>query len=134
MTVHATGMFDVTIAPLAAYNIAEGALLGRMSIDKHFHGDMEGTSQGEMLTAGGSIKNSAGYVAVERVTATLNGRSGSFALMHTGIMTRGDGKLTITVVPDSGSGDLAGISGAMNIIIAEGGQHHYEFDYEVAAP
>ena len=121
MTVHATGMFDVTIAPLAAYNSAEGALLGRMSIDKHFHGDMEGTSQGEMLTAGGSIKNSAGYVAVERVTATLNGRSGSFALMHTGIMTRGDGKLTITVVPDSGSGDFAGISGAMNIIIAEGG-------------
>lgn len=128
----ATGSFDVKLNPLTAYNDADGALLGRFSIDKQIRGDLEATSKGEMLTAGGSVKNSAGYVAVERVTGTLHGRGGSFALMHTGVMTRGDGKLTITVVPDSGTGDLAGISGSMNIIITDG-KHLYEFDYVIAA-
>jgi hypothetical protein len=78
-----------------------------MSIDKQFHGDLEGTSQGEMLTAGGSIKGSAGYVAIERVSGTLKGRRGTFALQHSGTMTRGEPQLTITVVPDSATGQLA---------------------------
>src|SRR5271165_4091355 len=100
-----------------------------MSIDKQFHGDLEGTSKGEMLGAMTEVKGSAGYVAIERVTGTLNGRSGTFVLQHSGTMTRGTQHMTITVVPDSGTGGLAGISGSMTIIIKEGGKHFYEFEY-----
>ena len=102
-----------------------------MSLDKAFHGPLEATSKGEMLTAGGSVKGSAGYVAIERVSGALNGRRGTFALQHSGTMTRGEPQLTITVVPDSGTGDLAGLSGRMTIEIA-GGAHSYGFDYALA--
>lgn len=131
MTTQARGPFDVKIAPLDVYNKDEGAGLARMSIDKHFHGDLEATSKGEMLATGSGGKGSSGgYVALERVTGTLHGRSGSFVLQHNATMTRGVPDLNIIVVPDSGSGALAGLSGKMNIIIAEG-KHSYEFDYNL---
>jgi hypothetical protein len=107
---------------------AEGGQLGRMSIDKRFHGDLEATSKGEMLTAGTSVKGSAGYVAIERVDGTLRGRSGTFVLQHSGTMTRGVPQLTVTVVPDSGTGELAGLAGRMAIVIADG-KHSYDFEY-----
>ncbi|HSE11713.1 MAG TPA: DUF3224 domain-containing protein [Rudaea sp.] len=124
----ANGTFDVKLAPLPAYNTAQGAQLGRMSIDKQFHGDLEATSRGEMLSAMSEVKGSAGYVAIEHVSGTLHGRSGSFVLQHSATMTRGAPYLSIIVVPDSGSGELAGLSGTMKIIIADG-RHSYEFDY-----
>ena len=103
---------------------------GRFLIDKQFHGDLEGTSKGQMLSAGTAVKGSAGYVAIEQVEGTLNGRKGEFVLQHTGIMTRGVPQLTITVVPDSGTDQLTGLTGKMAIIIADG-KHSYEFDYEL---
>ncbi len=132
MTHQAKGPFDVKLQALEAYNKDESVGLGRRSIDKRFHGDLEATSQGEMLSAGGAAKNSAGYVAIERVTGTLHGRSGGFTLQHFATMTRGEPYLNIVVVPDSGSGELAGLSGTMKIVIAAGGGHSYEFDYEFA--
>ena len=132
MTTHASGTFEVKISPLQPYNTAEGAMLGRLSIDKEFAGDLEATSKGEMLSAGTSVKNSAGYVAIEHVTGTLNGRTGTFVLQHNGTMTRGTGELTVTVVPDSGTGQLEGLTGSLKIIIA-GGKHSYEFDYTLPA-
>jgi uncharacterized protein DUF3224 len=125
---HATGTFDVELNPIPTYNASEGAKLGRMSIDKQFHGDLEATSQGEMLSAMTDVDGSAGYVAIERVSGTLNGRGGSFVLQHDATMTRGKQHLNIIVVPDSGSGELAGLSGTMQIMIAEG-KHSYEFEY-----
>lgn len=131
MTTQARGAFDVKVSPLEAYNKDEGANLARMSIDKQFHGDLEATSKGEMLATGSGGKGaSGGYVALERVTGTLHGRSGSFVLQHNATMTRGVPDLNIIVVPDSGTGALAGLSGKMNIIIAEG-KHSYEFDYDL---
>src|SRR5258706_10168790 len=111
----------------------EGADLGRMAIDKQFRGDLEGTSKGQMLAAGTAVKDSAGYVALERVRGTLNGRRGSFVLQHSGTLTRGAPELTITVVPDSGTEELAGLAGRMTITI-EGGKHTYDFDYEFVGP
>jgi len=133
MTMHATGPFDVKVNLLDAYNKNEGANLGRMSIDKQFHGDLEATSKGEMLTAMGSVQGSAGYVAVERVTGTLKGHHGSFALQHSSTMTRGKPSQNIIVVPDSGTGELAGLDGSMTIVIAEG-KHFYNFEYSLADP
>lgn len=127
----AKGAFDVKLQPLEAYNRSEGAGLGRMSIDKQFHGDLEATSQGEMLYAG-NTKDTGGYVAVERVTGTLQGKRGAFSLQHNATRTPADAHLDIIVVPGSGTGELAGISGKMKIVIAEGGKHYYEFDYELA--
>jgi Protein of unknown function (DUF3224) len=124
----ATGTFNVKIGSLAPYNTSEDAKLGRMSIDKQFDGDLVATSQGEMLTAGTVTQGSAGYVAIERVTGILNGRSGGFALQHNATMTRGAPYLNIVVTPDSGTGELAGISGTMRIIIDKG-NHSYEFEY-----
>ena len=131
---HASGPFDVKLAPLPAYNAAEGAHLGRMSIDKQFRGDLQATSRGEMLSAMGGVKGSAGYVAVERVTGTLHGRSGSFTLQHNATMTRGAPYLNIVVVPDSGPGELTGLTGSMKIIIGDGGKHSYEFEYALTDP
>lgn len=128
---HAKGAFDVKLQPLEAYNKSEGAGLGRMSIDKQFHGDLEAISQGEMLYAGNS-KDTGGYVAVERVTGTLQGRRGGFSLQHNATRTPGEARLDIIVVPGSGTGELAGLSGTLEIVIAEGGKHYYEFDYELA--
>jgi hypothetical protein len=131
MTTQATGTFEVKLGPLPTYENAEGSTLGRLSIDKQFRGDLEATSKGEMLSAGGSVKGSAGYVAIERVTGTLQGRSGSFTLQHSATMTRGTPQLSIIVVPDSGTGELVGLAGAMSIVIADG-KHSYVFEYSIA--
>ena len=130
MTSHATGSFDVTITPLELHHKTGNAMLGRMSIDKQFHGALEAVSAGEMLSAGTSVKGSAGYVAIELVTGILNGRSGTFVLQHNATMTRGTPSLNIIVVPDSGTGELTGLSGTMNIII-DGGKHSYDFEYRL---
>ncbi len=127
----AKGTFDVTITPQASDLSPEGPNLGRLSLDKQFYGDLVGTAKGEMITAAGlAVKESAAYSAVERVSGTLHGKTGNFALQHTGIMNRGTPTLAITVVPDSGTGALAGLTGKMDIII-EGKQHSYVFDYEL---
>jgi hypothetical protein len=128
VTTHASGTFDVKVTPQAPEDNAQDASLSRLTIDKQFHGDLAGTSNGQMLAAGTSVQGSAGYVAIEKVTGTLSGRSGSFVLQHSGTMTRGAPTLTITVVPDSGTGQLAGLAGKMTIKI-EGGKHLYEFEY-----
>lgn len=128
VTKHAIGPFEVKLNPLATYESSEGSLLGRMSIDKHFHGDLEATSKGEMLSAMTDVKGSAGYVAIERVSGTLDGRSGTFVLQHSATMTRGTPQLVITVVPDSGTDQLAGLTGTMAINIADG-KHSYDFEY-----
>jgi hypothetical protein len=129
MTMHASGTFDVKLNVQKADNTAaESAKLGRMSIEKQFHGDLEGTSAGEMLSVGTEVKGSAGYVAMERVNGTLHGRTGTFALQHSGTMTRGEPLLSVTVVPDSGTGELVGIDGKLMIKIVEK-KHFYEFDY-----
>ena len=127
MATRATGPFEVKLAP-QPQEPAGDASLGRMTIDKRFHGDLDGTSKGQMLTAGTDVKGSAAYVAIEKVDGVLHGRRGSFALQHTGIMNRGAPQLTITVVPDSGTDQLVGLSGKMMINIADG-KHSYDFDY-----
>jgi hypothetical protein len=128
MATHATGTFEVKMTPQKPDNKeAEAANLGRLSSDKQFHGDLEATSKGEMLAAG-DPKGSAGYVAMERVSGTLNGRSGTFVLQHSGTMTRGTPQLSVTVVPDSGTGQLVGLAGKMTIIISDG-KHSYDFEY-----
>jgi hypothetical protein len=129
---HATGSFDVKIAPQSD-DFLKGSSMGRMSIDKQFHGDLGATSKGEMLTGGDVAKGSAGYVAIEQVTGALNGRSGSFILQDNGTMTRGVPQLTVTVVPDSGTGQLAGLSGTMTIKITDG-KHFYDFTYTLPEP
>jgi hypothetical protein len=128
MTGHATGTFDVKVVPQAADDQSKPAAIARMSIDKQFHGGLEGTSRVEGLTAGTDVKGSAVYVAIEQFTGTLAGRKGTFLLHHTGIMTRGAPQLTVSVVPDSGTGQLVGLAGEMNIIIADG-KHSYDFAY-----
>jgi hypothetical protein len=128
VTTRAAGPFDVKLSPLALEDKTEGTMLARMSLDKQFHGDLEAVSKGEMLSAGTSVKSSAGYVAIERVSGTLNGRRGTFVLQHSGTMTRGEPQLTISVVPDSGTGELEGLAGAMTITIADG-KHSYEMHY-----
>lgn len=132
MTTVAMGKFEVKVTPQASDEVANSATLGRMSLEKTFHGDLDGTSVGTMLTASGSVKGSAGYVAVERFTGALHGRSGSFALQHSGSMNRGAPSLSITVVPDTGTEALTGISGSLKILIADG-NHSYEFAYELPA-
>jgi len=129
MTMQANGTFEVKLNVQKADNKEEeSAKLGRMSSEKQFHGDLEGTSAGEMLSVGTEVKGSAGYVAMERVSGTLHGRTGTFALQHSGTMTRGEPQLSVTVVPDSGTGELVGIAGKMTIKIVEK-KHFYEFEY-----
>ena len=128
MTSHASGTFDVKLTPLTDEAGTDSGF-GRMSIDKQFHGDLEGTSKGFMLASSATIvKGSGGYVAMERVTGTLKGRTGTFVLQHSGTMTRGTPQLSVTVVPDSGTGQLEGITGMLTIKI-DAGKHSYEFDY-----
>lgn len=130
MKASANGPFEVTLATQQPDNPpAQKAGLGRRSIDKRFHGDLEATSHGEMLAAGTGVPGSAGYVALERVSGTLHGRSGSFVLQHNGTMDRGTPTLTIGVVPDSATGELAGLRGSMRIVIDAQGGHSYAFDY-----
>lgn len=126
----ARGTFTVTLQPLAFEGQPDGSPLGRRAIDKQIAGDLVATTQGQMLSAGGTVKGSAGYVAIEHVQGTLNGRTGTFVLQHTGTMDRGTPSLRVSVVPDSGTGELTGLSGEFAIIIA-GGVHSYEFVYEL---
>jgi hypothetical protein len=128
MTRHAEGTFDVKMTPLPADDATTGTSIGRYALDKQFHGDIEGASKGEMLSAGDPSKGSAGYVAIEHITGTLHGHTGSFALQHNGSMNQGTFLLEVTVVPGTGTGELTGISGTMKIIISAG-KHSYTFDY-----
>lgn len=118
MTQSASGPFDVKITPQKPDSeVAEDAKIGRMTIDKQFHGDLEATSKGEMLATQTEVEGSAGYVAMERVTGTLHGREGTFVLQHSATMNRGVPDLSIAVVPDSGTGELKGLIGKMNIVV-----------------
>ena len=128
-----SGEFQVKLLPMDFYiKGSEGINFGRMSIDKIFSGALEATSQGEMLSAMTTTKGSAGYVAIEQVVGSLLGKKGSFVLQHFGTMNRGKDNLVLEVIPDSGSGELSGISGKMTIKI-ENGKHLYEFEYELGA-
>ena len=133
MTEHISGTFDVTMGKEAVHEAAEDSGIGRMSLDKQYHGDLDATGVGEMLAAMTGTPGSAGYVAMEFVEGTLGGRSGSFFLQHAGTMNRGQPTLSVTVVPDSGTGELTGLSGRLNIRIVEG-KHLYDFDYSFEAP
>lgn len=127
---HATGPFDVIVT--SQDDQSNDPLLNRMLLDKQYHGDLEATAKGQMLTAGTSVKGSGAYVAIEKVTGTLHGHTGTFVLQHTGTMTRNSPQLKITVVPDSGTGQLAGISGTMTIKITPDAKHSYDFEYAIA--
>ncbi len=129
MMQHATGTFEVTITP-AANDSADGVTLGRMTVAKQFAGPLTAKSHGDMLTGAGTVAGSAAYVMIERVTGTLAGKAGSFALAHIGVMDRSKPDLKVMIVPDSGSGALAGISGTLSIRI-EGGKHFYDLDYRL---
>jgi len=129
VSAHATGTFEVKLTPQPSE-----PPLGRMTFDKQLRGGLEGVSKGEMLTAGSGAKGSSGgYVALESFTGTLDGRKGSFVLQHTGTMTAGSPQLSITVVPGSGTGELVGLAGTMNITIADG-KHSYDFEYTLPSP
>jgi len=130
MSQHAKGEFEVKISALEPAFKFEENPLGRMSIDKQFHGALEATSKGEMLSAGNPAKGAGGYVAMERVSGSLHGRTGTFVLQHSGTMSHGSYQMLVTVVPDSGTGQLVGLSGTMTIII-EDGKHSYEFAYSL---
>ena len=127
MTTRASGRFDVKLEPRAPEH-DHGASIGRMTIDKNFEGDLAGTSKGQMLAFLANIGGSAAYVAMEIVSGTLHGRSGEFVLQHHGTMAHGARQLSVSVVPDSGTGELQGLVGSMAIIIS-GGEHSYTFDY-----
>lgn len=130
MTQHASGTFDVKAAAQKPdSDAAQAANFGRMSIDKVYHGDLEGTAKVEGIAVQTGVKGSAGYVAMERVTGTLKGRKGSFVLQHSGTMNKGAPSLSVTVVPDSGTDELKGLAGKLDIIIAADGKHSYEFAY-----
>lgn len=133
MSRRAVGSFDVSVKPLEAY-AQDSPGLGRMSIDKQYHGDIDGTGRGEMLTGMTDVKDSGVYVAVERVTGAVHGKKGTFIVHHTGVVARGAQDLRITVVPDSGTGDLTGLTGTLAIDIAPDGTHTYCFDYALPEP
>lgn len=130
MSTRIRGVFDVEMIPQPADEAAAGRYIGRMRLDKRYHGELEADSQGQMLAFRSGVAGSAGYVAMERVEGVLAGRRGSFVLQHSGIMDRGTPKLFLQVVPDSGDEELTGLSGSMAIDIADG-KHYYDFDYEL---
>ena len=125
----ASGTFAVKVSPQAP-DEGDTSGVGRLLLDKEFQGDLAATSKGQMLAVGTAVEGSAGYVAMEQVKGSLNGKNGSFALQHFGKMTRGTPELNVTVVPDSGTEELTGLAGKMQIIIADG-SHSYEFEYEL---
>lgn len=130
MTKTARGEFTVSLKPLELEGAESSDKRGRMSIDKRITGDLVATTHGQMLTAMSEVQGSAVYVAIERVTGTLEGRHGSFVLHHRGVVERGQSSLSVSVAPDSGTGGLAGIAGDFRIIL-EDGQHAYEFAYSL---
>ena len=124
-----TGTFEVKLNPAEFYaEGVDGVQLGRLTLDKTFSGPLSGNSQGEMLSARSPLAGSAGYVAIEQVNGTLQGKKGSFVLQHFGTMQQGSNQLKVQVVPDSGAGELAGLAGEMAIRI-EDGKHYYDFDF-----
>lgn len=129
MTKQASGAFDVKVVPQTDDKPMDPTI-GRMTLDKQYHGTLEGTGKGVMLTGGTDVEGSGVYVAIERVNGKLDGESGTFLLQHGGTMTRGVPHLTITVVPDSGTGELVGLAGKMMINIVDG-KHFYEFEYTI---
>jgi Protein of unknown function (DUF3224) len=133
MSNHAAGTFDVKTIPQPADDLIPGNPIGRLFLDKQFQGGLEGTGKGQMLAAGTAVQGSAGYVALELVTGKLDGKMGSFLFQHTGSMDRGTPSLSITVVPDSGTGELVGLTGKF-IIHNDKGAHSYEFDYKLEPP
>lgn len=133
MTEHITGVFDVKMTPQPLHEAASASGIGRMSLAKRYHGDLDATGTGEMLAAMTPTPGSAGYVAMERVEGSLAGRRGAFFLQHSGTMERGAPRLSITVVPDSGTDALTGLYGRMDIRI-EDGKHYYDFEYALAEP
>jgi hypothetical protein len=126
----ATGTFEVN---LVAQTDRDVPMLARMTIDKKIHGDLEATTQGQMLSARTAVPESAGYVAIERVEGSLHGKKGSFVLQHTATMKRGAPSLVVTVVPDSGTDELTGLAGTFFIIMADG-KHSYNFEYTLPLP
>jgi hypothetical protein len=128
MTHHTTGSFEPVVKPVAP-DFPAAPSLGRMTIDKTLHGGIDGTGVGQMLTSMTETKGSAGYVAVELITGTVDSHKGTFSLIHLGLMDRGKQTLTITVVPDSGTGELTGLTGTFTLHIAPDGKHTYDFDY-----
>jgi hypothetical protein len=132
VTTRARGTFEVKLTPQPPAADAEDSTVGRLLIDKRFHGDLDGTSRGQMLTAMTGEESSAGYVAIELVRGTLQGRTGTFMLQHSGTMARGARHLNVSVVPDSGTGELVGLAGQMSITIADG-KHSYELEYTLPA-
>ena len=131
-THHATGTFEVKLTSLDPAFKSEDNSIGRFSVDKQFHGVLEATSRGEMLSGGGTVKGSGGYVAIERVTGTLDNRSGTFLLQHNGTMQAGAFHLNVIVIPDSGTNQLTGLQGSMEIIIKDN-KHSYDFSYTLPA-
>jgi hypothetical protein len=132
MTTNAKGPFEVKMTPQKWTESTEDHALGRFLLDKQYHGDLEASALGQMLSSGTGAKGSSGvYVAIEKVTGTLHGRTGTFVLYHTGVINRGVPQLSISVAPDSGTGDLTGLAGSMTIQIADG-KHSYEFAYTLA--
>ena len=128
----ASGSFDVSVTPLANADVSSDPLLGRFLLVKKFSGDLDASARGHMLSAGTATKGSAGYVAIDHITGTLQGRKGSFVLQHSGSMKRGAPTLSVMVVPDSGTGELAGLTGTLSINIVEG-KHFYDFLYSIPA-
>jgi hypothetical protein len=129
--VRISGEFSVDLSPLElSIDGKDGIKLARMSIVKTFHGDLSATSRGEMLSAMTGLEGSAGYIAIEQVEGSLSGKSGSFILQHFGTMEKGKERLILEVLPDSGTGNLAGLKGSMQIRV-EDGQHHYDFEYQI---
>ncbi|HEV8694096.1 MAG TPA: DUF3224 domain-containing protein [Lysobacter sp.] len=123
------GPFDVKRTAMETIDAGGEAAFGRVRFEKRFHGDLDATSVVEMLSAGNPASGSAGYVAVEHVIGTLQGRKGRFMLQHNGVMDRGQALLTVTVVPDTGTDELTGLRGRLQIDVAEGGAHFYTFDF-----
>lgn len=130
MTTYASGTFEVKLTPQAPDDPSAAASVSRMTIDKQFQGDLDATSKGQMLAVGTTTEGSAGYVAMETVSGSLHGRSGTFALQHSGTAARGALQLSVSVVPDSGTEQLVGLSGHMQILNADG-KHSYKFEYEL---
>ena len=126
------GTFEVKMDPLdSSFEAADGAAFNRMKLEKTYDGPLTAKSKGEMLTMMTTVKGSAGYVAIEQVQGSLQGKPGSFALQHFGIMHSGNNRLILEVIPGSGTNALKGLSGTMEIII-EAGNHFYEFDYQLS--
>ena len=127
----ASGLLEVNMEAEPPFLEQEGLKLSRNVVSKVFSGDVEGTSEAQMIAAFTSVPGSAGYVAIEHFTGTVSGKSGSFVLQHSGVMSKGDARLTVIIVPDSGSGELTGISGTMEIENNEG-SHSYRLEYDLS--